>query len=195
MAGQEENLFEIRSLQRESRHDERDSNAERFRQVEKTFFLLERRENSLFRVQSERFAISIRWNQRQTRQNLSRSYASQVRKSSKKFVRFVSLNSVRVFPSRFKSVNQRFPSIKLGNFSLCEEPLRLGQLQGNRFEIFLRQKTKLFATFRFDSNFLFCSIKPKTEMFRSNPKKRWKTMFELGKKKVSSIISECNDSD
>lgn len=44
----------------------------------------------------------------------------------------------RVLPNRFKNINQRIPAVKVGNFQLCENPLRLGQLQGNRFEIFIR---------------------------------------------------------
>lgn len=48
----------------------------------------------------------------------------------------------RVLPSKFKQINQRLPSIKVGNFQLCESPLRLGQLQGNRFEIFIRNIPK-----------------------------------------------------
>ncbi|CAF3503976.1 unnamed protein product [Adineta steineri] len=44
----------------------------------------------------------------------------------------------KVLPIKFKNINQRLPAIKVGNFELCETPLRLGQLQGNRFEIFVR---------------------------------------------------------
>ncbi|CAF2048156.1 unnamed protein product [Rotaria magnacalcarata] len=47
----------------------------------------------------------------------------------------------KVLPSKFKNINQRIPSLKVGNFQLCETPLRLGQLQGNRFEIFIRNIT------------------------------------------------------
>ncbi|CAF3325321.1 unnamed protein product [Rotaria socialis] len=47
----------------------------------------------------------------------------------------------KVLPSKFKNINQRIPSLKVGNFQLCESPLRLGQLQGNRFEIFIRNIT------------------------------------------------------
>ncbi len=45
---------------------------------------------------------------------------------------------LRVLPNKFKYINQRLSAIKVGNFQLCENPLRLGQLQGNRFEIFIR---------------------------------------------------------
>lgn len=48
----------------------------------------------------------------------------------------------KVLPSKFKQINQRLPSIKVGNFQLSENPLRLGQLQGNRFEIFIRNIPK-----------------------------------------------------
>ncbi|UJR33304.1 hypothetical protein I4U23_020754 [Adineta vaga] len=44
----------------------------------------------------------------------------------------------KVLPIKFKNINQRLPAIKVGNFELCQAPLRLGQLQGNRFEIFIR---------------------------------------------------------
>jgi tRNA(Glu) U13 pseudouridine synthase TruD len=44
----------------------------------------------------------------------------------------------RVLPMKFKNLNQRIPAIKVGNFQICETPLRLGQLQGNRFELFIR---------------------------------------------------------
>lgn len=44
----------------------------------------------------------------------------------------------RVLPNRFKNINSRLSAIKVGNFQLCSNPLRLGQLQGNRFEIFIR---------------------------------------------------------
>ncbi|CAF4575167.1 unnamed protein product [Rotaria sp. Silwood1] len=44
----------------------------------------------------------------------------------------------KVLPNKFKNINQRLSSVKVGNFQLCEIPLRLGQLQGNRFEIFIR---------------------------------------------------------
>ncbi|CAF2479447.1 unnamed protein product [Rotaria sp. Silwood2] len=44
----------------------------------------------------------------------------------------------KVLPNKFKNINQRLPSVKVGNFQLCQTPLRLGQLQGNRFEIFIR---------------------------------------------------------
>ena len=45
---------------------------------------------------------------------------------------------LRVLPSKFKSINQRLSAVKVGNFEICQNPLRLGQLQGNRFEIFIR---------------------------------------------------------
>ena len=48
----------------------------------------------------------------------------------------------RVLPAKFKHINQRLPAIKVGNFRLSETPLRLGQLQGNRFEIFIRNISK-----------------------------------------------------
>jgi tRNA(Glu) U13 pseudouridine synthase TruD len=44
----------------------------------------------------------------------------------------------RVLPHKFKHINQRLQAVKVGNFQLCETPLRLGQLQGNRFEVFIR---------------------------------------------------------
>jgi len=46
--------------------------------------------------------------------------------------------SFRVLPNKFKHINQRLSAVKVGNFQLCQTSLRLGQLQGNRFEIFLR---------------------------------------------------------
>jgi len=48
---------------------------------------------------------------------------------------------LRVLPNKFKHINQRLSAVKVGNFQLCQTPLRLGQLQGNRFEIFLRNIT------------------------------------------------------
>jgi tRNA(Glu) U13 pseudouridine synthase TruD len=44
----------------------------------------------------------------------------------------------RVLPNKFKNVNQRLPAVKVGNFQICENPLSLGQLKGNRFEILIR---------------------------------------------------------
>jgi tRNA pseudouridine13 synthase len=44
----------------------------------------------------------------------------------------------KVLPNKFKHINQRLSAVKVGNFELCQTPLRLGQLQGNRFEIFIR---------------------------------------------------------
>ncbi len=48
------------------------------------------------------------------------------------------MNTFRVLPNKFKYINQRLSAVKVGNFQLCQNPLRLGQLQGNRFEIFIR---------------------------------------------------------
>ena len=58
--------------------------------------------------------------------------------------RAVTAQEVTVFkvqPDRLESVNRtlRHVNLRVGNFSFCDDPLRLGALKGNRFSIVLRQ--------------------------------------------------------
>jgi tRNA pseudouridine13 synthase len=58
--------------------------------------------------------------------------------SSYLFAPFLQVTAFMLHPSRMAALNARLRGMRVGNFEFAAEQLRLGDLQGNRFQLVLR---------------------------------------------------------